>query len=124
MTNLTTIQEALEQVIDNDSVRSRSYSGRGMYGKECLAIVGDFGDCMEAIGAVISLLSQEVFDATMDGDQENVAYALNDQLQKAIDSLLKFQQDSMGLSVVVYWPRLEYDASSEDDGEDDEQAAD
>jgi hypothetical protein len=106
------ITEACEQIGD-DSVTIRSYSGRGMYGKTCTAIVGTMTDCQRVIAEVLKQAAQDVFDSAIDagddGDREaNAAYDKNDQLSALIEKLVNFSWDSMGLDVVVYWPRMEW----------------
>lgn len=105
------ITEACEQI--GDEVNVRSYSGRGMYGKTCLAITGSMSDCQRVIAEVLKEAAQESFDAAInagdDGDREaNAAYELNDQLSALIENIVNFSWDSMGLDVVVYWPRIEW----------------
>ena len=79
---------------EGEDMTIRSYSGRGMYGKTCLAITGDI-DPIE-IGfylAKTSVMENEDFPPT--------------------------KQNSMGLSIVLYWPRVPY---VEEDEEIEEEA--
>lgn len=67
--------ERLRLVANTVNGRVRSYSGRCMYGRECLAIVCDHAtDCIEAAAA---------------------------------EGFRGASQDSLGLRVIVYWPRME-----------------
>jgi hypothetical protein len=64
----------------------RSYSGRGMYGANCIGIdMDDIGGVMRLAAALI--------DAGMDVEDVHV-----------LGTLMK--TDSMGRGIVVYWPRL------------------
>ena len=82
--------EVLEQWFDD--VRY-DYSGRGMFGNECIAIVTDEG-CFS-----IATSLQEISDE----------YEDDDEVSEMIESMLgrEPRQDSMGLSTVYYWPAVE-----------------
>lgn len=91
---MITLQQQLRDAVENmgwpdDDVSFRnSYSGRGMYGRECVGIVGSFESCMAVIGEVIKENKEEPgFD-------------------EMVDQLLDFSQDSMGMDVILYWPEL------------------
>jgi hypothetical protein len=78
--------EASYNADTNFNVEVRDYSGRYMFGKECLAITGTMVDCI----AVLVKAAQSDPDSFEDG------------------RLLKFRQDSMGFDgVVLYWPHIE-----------------
>jgi hypothetical protein len=75
---------------DSGEVEFRhNYSGRAMYGRECVGITGDMSDCMLVIGEIIK---QQKEEPSFDDD---------------VDTLLDFKTDSMGRDVIVYWPQLE-----------------
>lgn len=86
----------------------RSYSGRGMYGSVCFAIVGSQHECHQAMAGVIKAMTEKVIDFTENMNDEietgeTLDRARND-LEKWIDTLFKFEMDSMGRSdVVIYW---------------------
>ena len=61
----------------------RNYSGRGMFGKECIGIVGP-----------LASLVHVVMHVTL----EDPALALE---------LLNISHDSMGLDMIFYWPGLQ-----------------
>lgn len=77
------------QVLD---LEARSYSGRGMYGKECFALVVDepFRDLIASLGVLVSQVS--------DGDE----------LQDLFESLGQVERDSMGLGTVLYWRHISW----------------
>lgn len=83
----------------------KPYSGRGMYGKECVAAYpSEYGGAQSAIG----LLCQEV-ENCFDMDEA-----------KGIVSIMKHtEQDCMGLGIVLYWPRLEWPADVKRNDEDE-----
>lgn len=69
------------------------YSGRGMYGSQCVALVGSFNQVMGALALV-----EEA----------------DDRITLAEDA----RMDNMGYDIVMYWPRVEPIADLvEEDGE-------
>lgn len=102
------IKELFEEVGAN----VRSYSGRGMFGKNCLAISGDLGECQEWISEVAQLLVQTVFDVAMDAntdEEREEADNINFEAQNEIANLFRYKQDSLGLDVVTYWPDIDWE---------------
>ncbi len=101
----------------------RSYSGRAMYGKECLAIMCDQGGSPSAFWA--HCIDAIIINAE---DNTNLAEDTLALIQKHISDLsnlmFKISEDSMGLGRVFYNPsvtwREEYDADFEEPSEDDE----
>lgn len=83
-----TLETALDAADANWDYEStiRAYSGRGMYGAECAAIVLDD--------------SRDVFAFF-------VGLAIEAGEELALEMARKVRQDSMGLGTVLYWPRLE-----------------
>lgn len=83
---MTLTQEQFELltdiVSDIDGARLTSYSGRGMFGKECVAV---YGDDAFALGMAI-------------GQEEYLASAFDGKITR---------QDSMGLGIVIYWPQIQ-----------------
>ena len=86
----------------------RSYSGRGMYGRECLAIEGS--SAMYIIASMLEKISEEGEDA---------AEAASD----LSEALRRSSQDSMGLDVVLYFPHIKF-VGEEDEDEDEEEDGD
>ena len=76
------------------------YSGRGMYGSTCPAVIGGLSDFIRFLGA-IAADSEECY--------------VTDDFDYLVD---RFSKDSMGYDTVFYWPSLtltEYDYEGEDD---------
>ena len=96
------LQLGLERLRDDMGFEIRSYSGRGMYGKNCLAIVCYSND----IYPIMFALGQ--------GDTDHNIY---------YEIIQGTRSDNMGLSNVYYWPRVGY-VESDDDKEDDEYVVD
>jgi len=115
---MLSVQEALrkacEDVGDSDIVSFRNtYSGRGMYGRQCVGIVGTMAECQLVIAQVVKNLSmalsrvaKESVDPDYSATEDNLADTEND-FDKAITDLMSFSQDNMGMDMVMYWPGLE-----------------
>jgi hypothetical protein len=67
-----------------------------MYGKACMGIAGSLTDCRRVIGMAIKDGFDE-FDPAAGGDDEF-------DFRGAVDTLMEFDQDSMGFDVILYWP--------------------
>ena len=108
---MTKIQQALKdgaQCSDDLGVKFRnSYSGRAMYGKSCVGLVGSHEYCMKVVGFAIEDLAQTLLDS-----DEPDFYEFG----QCVDALMRFRTDSMGFDVILYWPDLE---SLPDENEDD-----
>ena len=114
MNNALKFQQLLEH---DDAVNVREYSGRFMYGKKCLAITGQFNDCTQAIGSALQLaLDLHIEDINHgDSDLEDV----QDPMCNLISLAMEFQMDNMGLDIVLYWPRVAYTHTDNDNDEED-----
>lgn len=106
------VKEAVEAVGDDEQVSFyNGYSGRGMYGSECVGITGSKSECMKLIAEVIKLAHE--------------ASASDDEVEfdDVVDCLLDYEQDSMGRSdVIIYWRQLNKltESEPEHDGQPDE----
>ena len=76
-----------------------SYSGRGMYGKRCVAIETDGSEAN-----IIVALVRGVRDVSRDEAD----------LNSLLEHIEDMQVDSMGRGIVVYWPNVEAPADEED----------
>lgn len=92
----TIIKEAFEDA----GHEVRSYSGRAMYGKECLGVT-----CSNPIRAVLETVAYLVENQ---GDSEEVT--------EAIDALARDPRtDSMGMAAIVYFPNIAWEEEDEED---------
>lgn len=102
----------LQQRINNackeaDDVKFyNDYSGRSMYGRSCVGIVGSRRDCMKVISAVM----QDIAAA-------NGAHGVL-QVGEWFDTLLDFDMDNMGRDMILYWPNLATETTVEHDDKD------
>ncbi len=90
-------KSALQQLAEDAELDVRSYSGRGMFGRECLGIEGD--DVCDIFAAL--------FQAAADTEPD---------LQEIADALRNCSRDQMGLGAILYFPRVPFcDDSEEED---------
>lgn len=87
---------------DDDLGVFRTYSGRGMYGKQCVGIVVSGG------GATFEL----AFGLSAWVQQADVDFELGEAFKRPLT-------DSMGYDIIVYWPSIE--VVDDEDGEADEE---
>ena len=114
------IKDACE---DSGEVDFRNdYSGRGMFGRNCVGISSTTRECNKVIATVINALMSSVSaEALFRGD----SYKLSDaeqEFEQSVELLLDSEQDSMGHGVILYWPNLEHleEEELDDDGQPDE----
>lgn len=98
------LKEILEDKFGN-VINVRSYSGRGMYGKECLAFTVDED---QNKFAVVAEITEHLFELY-----------LNDKIEfSGPDVFSKTCQDNMGLGTVLYFPGIPYvDEKPEEESE-------
>lgn len=86
---MTTFQELLE----DNGYETRSYSGRCMYGKECLAVT--VGDIPNSVWEISKLLAEHNTVCNENGEEE-------------IPEPKGLRYDNMGLQYVIYWTQVPY----------------
>lgn len=88
--------ETLIEVIGDAGYDTRLYSGRGMYGKKCVGFTVDSTrDMFSAIADIIDYLDEDI---------------LSD-----FTSVLRYASyDSMGLGLIIYFPRVEWPEGNEE----------
>lgn len=85
------------------SVRTK-YSGRYMYGRNCLGVVGQVGDLLRFVLEIVPALKSE-YDGNY-GDQPSVTYH---------DEWFDVRSDNMGMDTIFYWPEIEVVKDEPDD---------
>lgn len=93
---MATFQEMLE----NSGYKTRDYSGRGMYGKKCLAVAIERGEGSPSPFGIFSDVLRDLDSsdpAAYESDVEVVAKALEGTCA-----------DSLSLGAVVYWPGIKF----------------
>ena len=102
---MITLQQRLRAACIDSGVVSyySDYSGRCMYGRNCVGISGSRKDCMK----VISEVMQDIAAA-------NGAHGVL-QVGEWFDTLLDFDMDNMGRDMILYWPSLDSEVTEHDD---------
>lgn len=77
----------LQELIDEMGYHTRSYSGRGMMGKECLGV--------------------SVYDDFEFGIELGTAITASDSLY-LIATIQEYKKDNMGRDTIIYWPNIPY----------------
>lgn len=97
------------EIRDCDELKARSYSGRAMYGRDCVGVVvpRDVSSFQLAAAIAVALLFEE------DGERD---------VEDLAD--LRVCEDSMGLDTIVYFPRVEWPSGLSEDGEDEDEEHD
>lgn len=105
------IQTILESVIEEQGEDANiriyeGYSGRGMYGKECIGVTGSLGDIVSAL---------------LEGALKMASTMSRFEKRDLLDDVQNMQRDSMGHDMIVYWPGIEFVGEQEEceDGEVD-----
>lgn len=98
---MTTLQELIEDL----GYSTRSYSGRGMYGKYCLGVTLDAGSESRF------LLELGMAIGEFNADPTN-------ELEQTISLPNRVSSDSMGLDRIIYFPNVEYVGEGDDDEDD------
>lgn len=87
-------------------VTYRSYSGRGMYGGQCSAVVGSQQDCLRLIGEVIKVYAAAVTAAALRQEHNELADA-EAVFEEVVDNMLAYRIDQLGFDIVMYWEEIE-----------------
>lgn len=82
----------------------RSYSGRGMHGRTCLAVACDTS-AGQLVAAIISELTYLVEDYCLSPMQG---------IRDACEALGDVREDSLGRGSIVYWPDIAAPTESEE----------
>ena len=97
MDKVNTEKHPLQQLLEDCDIRVRSYSGRGMYGKDCLGV--DIK--RRGLGSLMAAIVRE----TRDEDEQDIIAA----------ALEGMESDSMGLGMIYYFPDVPYVGDDEDE---------
>lgn len=99
--------EIFKEIVSEAGYELESYSGRGMYGAECAAIMLDKEQSLFEILANITEAAHTQHDKDfVDGGGE---FDMEDWLELMKNT----KTDNMGLGIVLYWKRVAWDESDE-----------
>ena len=89
-----------QRLLEDAGLTPRSYSGRGMYGKECLGVNTDMS-AMAVAGWLIKALKETVDDESQWDELADILY----------DTVI----DSMGRGIIMYWPSIAFEGEENED---------
>jgi hypothetical protein len=98
----TSEKHQLQELIEDCGFETRWYSGRGMYGRECLGVE------VERVTDLADLVVQVM---EMARDQGDVSDDVGEHLTRV-------SFDQMGLGVIFYWPEVPFVGYTEEDPEE------
>ena len=87
--------KALIEALEESGYQPKPYSGRGMYGKQCVSISGDRDDNVSPWEVARCLWFNNIEDDDLDVPEPH--------------------QDQLGLGIVLYWPSYEWPSASAED---------
>jgi len=97
--------KTLCEVIELAGYTTRSYSGRGMNGRQCLGVVIEHSDP-----------SKVLTDIILDRCQFNGHEAEQlEMIQWLCENLDDMRSDSMGHDMIVYWPSIRWEETEDDE---------
>ncbi len=112
MANKHVIQEFFEDT--SEDFELRKYSGRGMYGKECVGIITP--SLAKFMAHVMQSLQYKLDSLEFDPD------STDEVVGNLAQAFKHMRTDSMGLDTIVYFPNMEFvgeEFSNGDEGEDE-----
>ncbi len=83
------LKEALKNLENYMDFRVRSYSGRGIHGRECLPVIVDSDLSLIELGIELGRLGINSYDVR------------------------NMRSDNMGLGMVYYWPRIPFEENDD-----------
>ncbi len=108
----------LKDLLDGAGFETRSYSGRGMYGRRCVGVV------VENLGSFIADTISEIVDrlAYM-SEEEREDHNPATEMEQVVRAFRNMKTDNMGMDIIVYFPEEEWkDDEKEDDDEEMDEA--
>ena len=108
---MKTDKEIVKLIVDtarDAGLEVRSYSGRAMYGRQCVAIEFD-RDPYSSTAIVIDILNT-FFESRQMYKEDNL-----DAFSELMHELKSAKQDSLGLGGIIYWPHMEWDKEFDSD---------
>lgn len=101
--------KTLVDVFRNLGFEPRSYSGRGMFGRQCVGVSGDSSELKEAIKDAIGELIDDASSTTNEESIETPSeIGTLDDIRELAQTLVTYEQDSLGMGVIFYWPSEEW----------------
>lgn len=109
------INTQFKEILENGGREVYSYSGRGMYGRNCLGFYAD-----GSIAQEMAQLSTDIVNYCYDILEGNDAEEMLDSIERFLDLMAEAKTDNMGQGTVIYFPNIEWE--EDEDDEDDEES--
>lgn len=101
------MERAFRQAIESANYGPRDYSGRGMYGKSCLAFtINEGGSPFKAAAEIVEAAFCLFHDSL---PEELEGLTCEEFLADVVGFCQRARTDSMGLGTVVYFPAIEWE---------------
>lgn len=116
------LQSLIEDGINRGDIHDckvRSYSGRAMYGKECLGVDIDCGGLGSLMSGIVESIAQLVNEHA---DDDNVD-AVMDEISEIARGMKSLRSDQMGLGTIFYFTDVPF-VDDEDEEDEDGEAED
>lgn len=101
----------MQDLIETAGYETRSYSGRGMYGKSCLAVEVD-----KQLGSFLADIIHELKNCVQ-AEEDNEEVPNLPEFEAAEEAFRCMRSDSMGLGTVYYFPDVPYVSDEPEDEE-------
>lgn len=110
------INTQFKEILENGGREVYSYSGRGMYGQNCIGFYAD-----GTIAQEIAQLATEIVNYCYDTLEGNDAEEMLDSVERFLDIMAEAKTDNMGQGTVIYFPNVEREDDEESNNEDEEE---
>lgn len=102
----------LQHICFMADIPTRKYSGRGMFGKECLGIEVD------NLGSFMADIMEAIIDTSeVDGDHTQVKVYV-EAMEALADAFRNMRTDSLGMGMIIYFPNIPYTKDGDDESAD------
>lgn len=109
---------SLQNIATQSGYETRSYSGRGMNGKECLAVFLPEGKYFRTLVADMLENTAALVTSGLNGEEADF---FHDSMGSLVEGLREMKTDDMGRGTVAYFPSLQYvPADTEEETPDSE----
>ena len=106
------INTQFKEILENGGREVYSYSGRGMYGQNCIGFYVD-GTIAQEIAQLATEIVNYCYDTLVGNDAEEML----DSIERLLDIMTEAKTDNMGQGTVIYFPNVEWEDVEEDEEE-------
>jgi hypothetical protein len=117
-------RHVLQTLLEDYGLPTRSYSGRGMYGKSCLGVEAGDRDLLKAVFEIGFELGERTGEDEAENKDRDPNYALKQEREAITKALSSMRQESLGLGVITYFPGVPFVGDSQEPDVDDDSVDD